>query len=440
MRDPSLRSAYHPFHHPSLFPLVILAIIASLKMIADSTLPTNFVDATTTTTTTNVLSIVDIELATISREHGKYDEAVMYEAHDDLDQQSTHGLLSSPISPHVAVLTETPASTATTFALGTTLLAWLSIALSIISGASVGPAFKFLTQHGIPPCLSASWRCQCMTLILLPLAVLEVYMNPNKNSVDWFGYKPDLTFPVFVHVAFSGMAWAGNVLFWLVALQYTSIFKAAVITCSHPLIFVFYLRYQGVKVSKWEFVGVCIAFVGLIISSWEDLLESQRMDGTDVGTAADGSSAYDRAAAPHPDAWHQILGIVLCLLSAGSEVAIMSNRITTKKYVPLMQYTTATTFVIALCATFTSLALEGAPSNVIPIPPNQYAHAESVPVDATSGTEMFPHYQGGIEIFCLVDNCIFGWLSSRWFTFILLFSIWIGVICMAGFNYAVRDF
>jgi hypothetical protein len=36
------------------------------------------------------------------------------------------------------------------------------------------------------------------------------------------------------------------------------------------------------------------------------------------------------------------------------------------------------------------------------------------------------------------DECIFGWVSGEWFELILLFGLVIGVVCIAGFNYAVR--
>jgi hypothetical protein len=42
-----------------------------------------------------------------------------------------------------------------------------------------------------------------------------------------------------------------------------------------------------------------------------------------------------------------------------------------------------------------------------------------------------------IEVFCRQDNCIFGWTSSHWIVPILLFGFIVGVICVAGFNYAI---
>lgn len=42
-----------------------------------------------------------------------------------------------------------------------------------------------------------------------------------------------------------------------------------------------------------------------------------------------------------------------------------------------------------------------------------------------------------VEIFCTGDHCIFGWMSQEWVRFMLMFGLWIGVVCIAGANYAV---
>lgn len=44
---------------------------------------------------------------------------------------------------------------------------------------------------------------------------------------------------------------------------------------------------------------------------------------------------------------------------------------------------------------------------------------------------------GGIQIFCQQDNCVFGWTSSRWVVEMLVFGFTVGVVHIAGFNYAV---
>lgn len=212
-------------------------------------------------------------------------------------------------------------------------MAWGSLVLAIIAGSSIGPVFKFMAHHGIPPCLSASWRCQCMSVFLIPLSIIEVYFDPVKNSVDWMGYKPDLQFPVVVHVVISGVAWAGNLLLWILALQYTTTFRASVLTSSHPIMLTIVMRFQNMPVSLMEYLGVFVSFLGLIITSAQELL------GHNAASPAESidPTQFDHQSAPHPDQEHEILGVVLCFAAAACEVLLLFSRMTTKKYVPLMQ-------------------------------------------------------------------------------------------------------
>lgn len=103
--------------------------------------------------------------------------------------------------------------------------------------------------------------------------------------------------------------------------------------------------------------------------------------------------------------------------------------------------------MVAVIATISSLCLEGR-NRLIPIPPDQYSVTWLSNVTTTAlaenGTDStlgysFYQYHGGIELFCLEDHCVFGWMSSEWAVKILIFGLWIGVFCIAGFNYAVSS-
>lgn len=43
-----------------------------------------------------------------------------------------------------------------------------------------------------------------------------------------------------------------------------------------------------------------------------------------------------------------------------------------------------------------------------------------------------------VEVFCTEDNCVFGWMAKKWAEKILLFGLLVGVVCIAGFNYAMQ--
>ena len=69
---------------------------------------------------------------------------------------------------------------------------------------------------------------------------------------------------------------------------------------------------------------------------------------------------------------------------------------------------------MAFSATVASIVLEG--NNLIVVP------------EATGQ---------GVGVFCLAENCIFGWMSKKWLITMLLFGLWVGMVCITGFNYAV---
>ncbi len=155
-----------------------------------------------------------------------------------------------------------------------------------------------------------------MLIFLIPLAVFEVLSNKD-NKVDWLSVKPGMKYPVIVHIVVSGFGWAGNVLFWIVGLQYTTTFKASLVASSHPILLVMSMQCKGMPVSALEWLGVFVSFGGMVLSSSKDIF-----------AASGGSTTESR---------YEFLGLFLCLLAAAAEVVVLFNRIMTKKYVPLMQ-------------------------------------------------------------------------------------------------------
>jgi hypothetical protein len=196
------------------------------------------------------------------------------------------------------------------------VLAWTCMALAILAGASIGPVFKYMMAQAITPLLAASWRNQTMVLALLPMAMLEAYRG-EENRVAWFSIKPGLPFPIIVHVFISGLAWAANLLFWIIGLQYISTFKASVVASSHPVLLVVAMRLSGHPVSFYEYLGVFVAFGGMFLSEYKGAMH-----------AADGVKVPFRL---------QMYGLFLCFLAAVGEVITIFNRMKTRKYVPLLQ-------------------------------------------------------------------------------------------------------
>ena len=274
------------------------------------------------------------------------------------------------------------------------LLAWTSMVLAILSGAAIGPAFKYMALHHIPARLAASWRCQTMTLFLLPLAFMEALCGKKNNAIDWFARPPELQYPLYVHVAIAGVAWGVNLVFWISGLAYTTTVRASIMASLHPLMLVFVLSLSGKKkVTAIEWAGTCISILGIVVATSRGLFHF-------VNNTSDEDNVASTAK-------KQMLGDVLCIMASAAEVGVILNRTATKKHVPLFMYTTITTLQVAI---FVSIA--------------------SVVLDDTE--------RGRVGIFCIDENCIFGWVSHTWLLKMLLFGLVIGVVCIAGFNYAIQ--
>lgn len=78
--------------------------------------------------------------------------------------------------------------------------------------------------------------------------------------------------------------------------------------------------------------------------------------------------------------------------------------------------------VVAACATLAAVFLEGTGVIKSAAVVDDYGR----PIPQT------------IDVFCAHDNCVFGWMAPKWALKILLFGLVIGVVCIAGFNYAMQ--
>jgi drug/metabolite transporter (DMT)-like permease len=242
---------------------------------------------------------------------------------------------------------------------------------------------KYMAQNGIHPLLAIIWRGQCMILFLVPLAFIEIKLG--ALAVQWTARKTDLKYPLFVHVIVAGLGWTGNLVFWISGLMYTTTVRASMFASTYPLMLVVYLHFNGVIVSRIEWLGVLAAIIGIVT-----------VTGSTVPDSNETFLPLDR-----------MYGDGLCLLSAVCETLVIVNRQKTRAYVPLMQYTTITTVIVVFITSILWILL-----NL---------------VDSRRP-----------QIFCLESDCYFGWLSNFWVGKIIFFGLLIGVVCIAGFNYAVR--
>lgn len=275
------------------------------------------------------------------------------------------------------------------------LLGWASLMLAILSGAAIGPAFKWMEIHHVSELLAASWRCQAMVLTLIPMAFIETYFYPPWGWLTW-KKREGLQFPLYVYIAIAGLAWSVNLSAWVIGLQYTTTVRASIFAGSHPLLLVLYYHFKGDKVTIWEWSGVFVSFFGLLfIALFGDGLFMEIFKGT---------TSYSRKGVAEPTG-REVFGDLICLISACAEVVVIVNRHHTRQLVAPLQYTFLTTCIVATVTTVLAALCSSSPSSVV---------------------------------FSLQEGGIFGWLAPKWFTTMLIFGLVVGVVCVSGFNLAMN--
>lgn len=200
--------------------------------------------------------------------------------------------------------------------------------------------------------------------------------------------KPDLKFRVWVHVLVAGVGWSMTLLFWINGLNYISTVRASLLVNLHPLVLVIYLNFTGAQVGILDWAGVVIAIGGVALINIMDLLEPSSSGG--------GGGAREASVG------NQLFGAMLCIIAAIGECMVIINRKKIKKYVPLMQYTAVTTGIVCVIAMVYALFFENALA------------------------------------FGLSPRSLWGWCGHKWAIPIVLFGLINGVVCQAGFNFAMQ--
>lgn len=258
--------------------------------------------------------------------------------------------------------------------------AWLAMLMAVIAASTLGPAFKLFMSHGLSPAIICSWRGFGMCVFLIPLAWLLEWQK-GSPPIGWSEVHPGMKYPLWVHLFFAGLGWAGSLMFWIEGLRLTTTVHASVLATTYPLMLVVVLSLGGVPISILEKVGVITAMVGLVITSFAAAPPSiiVQLIGMSGGVSSISSWA---SLSTVDDARLYLLGDTLCLMSAVCETAVILNRQQTRVYVPLFTYTAATTAVVAMIASIIALFF-------------------------------------GAQVFCLQDTCLLGWLHPSWAPYLL---------------------
>ena len=105
-----------------------------------------------------------------------------------------------------------------------------------------------------------------MVLFLAPLAWIE-HQSTTTKTIGWFEIKPNLTYPLWIHVFIAGLGWAGNLIFWVVGLSFTTTVRASLLSTTYPIMLVGVLSIKGIPISFLEKLGIAVAVIGLMVTT-----------------------------------------------------------------------------------------------------------------------------------------------------------------------------
>jgi drug/metabolite transporter (DMT)-like permease len=135
------------------------------------------------------------------------------------------------------------------------LSAYLLLATAVISLSSIGPMLAL--QKDVTPTMKIYWRMAGTALVLVPFACVNFYHNgfPRLTPVQWTNF---LLSTLFFDI---------SCLCFVLALQYTSVGNAVILTNSQALILLVGKIFVGAPISIFEGSGAITASLGAVLCS-----------------------------------------------------------------------------------------------------------------------------------------------------------------------------
>lgn len=242
-----------------------------------------------------------------------------------------------------------------------------------------------------------------MLIFLVPIAIAE-YIFSDKKRIPWFDKLPELPFSLIIHVLIAGIGWSGSLILWTFSLRYVTTVLASLCYATQPLILAVVYYCRGTMISSYEWTGVVVASIGILIASLKGLYAAY------FGDEAESASAHNAI-------YMQVFGASLSIIAGICGILNIVYRSEQKKYIPL--------FLVRYCPICLTL------SNII-----QYTLVTSAFVTLVASILTV-----AVEGSCLIGMsgiCVFGWMSKFWCVTMLLFGLFIGT-SIAALNYSVSS-
>lgn len=131
--------------------------------------------------------------------------------------------------------------------------AWFILSFAVLAVSSAGAVLLLMTE--IKPLLSAAWRLQATSIVLLPFFVWQM----RNESFDW----DKNTILIIIGSGICLWLHFGS---WVWSLYHTSLAHSLLFVTAHPLIFVVGMMCIRIAPHRWETWGAIIGVFGAVLA------------------------------------------------------------------------------------------------------------------------------------------------------------------------------
>ncbi|KAL7578544.1 hypothetical protein ACA910_011603 [Epithemia clementina (nom. ined.)] len=163
------------------------------------------------------------------------------------------------------------------------MTAYVLLLSAVVSLSSIGPLLEI--QNGVDPTMKVCWRTTATWVILLPLAWQAV----RTEGV------PHLSWSHWVMVQFTAMAYTVLCVFFVLALDYTSVGNALILSNSQSIMLLIGKFFVGQRVTPLEAAGALVAFGGAILCSKDSSEAVPEQHDNNASSSSSPQSTYSAA-------------------------------------------------------------------------------------------------------------------------------------------------
>jgi drug/metabolite transporter (DMT)-like permease len=142
------------------------------------------------------------------------------------------------------------------------------IAIAVCATSTSAPLVR---EAAAPALVSAFWRNALATAVLVPTALVQ-----RREEVDALSRRERRL------IAIAGMLLAAHFATWIPSLSYTTVASSVALVCTQPVWAALLARANGEHVSRQTWIGIAVAFAGVLALTGVDLTLSSRAVFGDV--------------------------------------------------------------------------------------------------------------------------------------------------------------